>query len=231
MHLYQNLIDEIDKNHDYIIEQLNEFQIPNLINSIQKCFPAPAGETMANHLGIFPIDYFRYSEMVAQKAYDDRLTLVASHATTHEIAGFMISEPLSDMVQYSSKKIPDIMKPLIGILEELDHEYLNSRSNDLGDTIHFYMLGVDPNIRYSGLGYRLAKAAIEAAESHGYKRCIAEATGVGSQAMLSKLGFQTFYEIAYNKFMWEGKYPFAQMKNGPSHCKLMELVTDVPDLD
>lgn len=201
--------------------KLTEALLPGLFNSVQRCFPAPNGEVMANHLEIFPIDYYSYSEFVCSKALKDKLSYLACDRATQEVVGFLIAEPLATAPAYSQFKISPKFEPLIAILEYLDAEYLELRSGRVEDTLHLYMLGVNDNFRGTGIGQSLVQAMIEEAQKLGYRRIIAEATGFGSQKILRELGFSLSLQVAYADFSWQGHRSFTSMP-GPTHCQLVE---------
>ncbi len=207
---------------EFVIQKLDADCIDSLIQCVQSSFPAPEGEVMAKHLGIFPIDYLAYTHMVCHKALKDGLTYVLYHRPAQEVVCFLISEPLTTAPQYSAAKISPKFKPLIAILEYLDQLYQDFREGEIDDTLHLYMLGTAPHSRQAGYSQMLLEYVLKKAKDHGYKRVLAEATGLGSQGLLEKLGFSVRFEVAYQDFAFEGLRPFEDLK-GATHCKLMEL--------
>jgi ribosomal protein S18 acetylase RimI-like enzyme len=207
---------------DLSMKKLTQAELPSLIACVQASFPAPHGEVMARHLGIYPIDYLRYTEKVCAKAVDDDLTYVICHKPTGEVVSFLICEALVSAPQYSTMDISPKFKPLIAILESLDRRYQDDRKEGLDDTLHLYMLGTAPHYRRFGLGEILVTFVSEQARRQGFARIIAEATGPGSQSLFKRLGFTTRFEESYQDYQLGHDKPFEDL-TGATHCKLVEL--------
>jgi ribosomal protein S18 acetylase RimI-like enzyme len=221
--MFTNPTEELaqQSQNEFAFVKLTQSHLESLIACIQTSFPAPNGEVMAKHLGIFPEDYLSYTEIVCAKAADDGLTYLAYHQPSSEVASFLICETMISAPQYSAMRISPKFRPLIAILEMLDRKYHEYRRGNLDDTLHLYMLGTAPEYRRFGLGRLLISRAIEDARRNGFKRLIAEATGLGSQALLENMGFTCLFEEAYRDYNLDGTQPFKDL-TGPTHCKLVE---------
>ncbi|VDM57412.1 unnamed protein product [Angiostrongylus costaricensis] len=74
-----------------------------------------------------------------------------------------------------------------------------------------------------GLGKELTKRAINVARSEGCEWVVTAATAAASQAVFTRMGFETFYEIPFSNFCENGTVVFNNLFDGCSSGKLMAL--------
>uniref|UniRef100_A0A158PC35 N-acetyltransferase domain-containing protein n=1 Tax=Angiostrongylus cantonensis TaxID=6313 RepID=A0A158PC35_ANGCA len=72
-----------------------------------------------------------------------------------------------------------------------------------------------------GLGKELTKRAINVARSEGCDWVVTAATAAASQALFSRMGFETFYEIPFSNFCENRTVVFSNLFDGCSGGKLM----------
>ncbi|KAK6020924.1 hypothetical protein OSTOST_13414 [Ostertagia ostertagi] len=74
-----------------------------------------------------------------------------------------------------------------------------------------------------GLGKELTRRSIEIARSEGCDWVATAATAAASQAVFSRMGFQSLHEIPYSSFRENGNVVFKNLHDGCESGKFMAL--------
>ena len=200
-----------------IIFDLLQEQDP-LAEIVQETFPL--NEPMSRCLGLSLEDYLPYTELVCQKAVSEKMTIVARLKRSGEIIGFCINEDFMSAPIYSAENISSKMKPLLYLLEALDHKYFGASPVKAREFFHLYMLGVRADWNGMGIGEKLVKESLRLGCKLGFSQMVLEATGATSQKIATKLGFIEKEAICYSSFVHNGEKVFAPIQ-GVNRCCLM----------
>jgi ribosomal protein S18 acetylase RimI-like enzyme len=73
------------------------------------------------------------------------------------------------------------------------------------------MLAVDPRFTGQGVAQRLVETSLQMAQSRGYRCAVTEATGLISQRVFRKLGFEERFRVSYAEYKYEGRAVFASI--------------------
>jgi ribosomal protein S18 acetylase RimI-like enzyme len=139
------------------------------------------------------------------------LTIVARDLGSGVIAGAVLAEdalspPLGPSVQVSPRFLP-----LAVLFDELAAGLPTWHPKSPGKVIHVSMLAVDASFSGRGIAQRLVEACLENAAAHGYRRAVTESSGLVSQHIFRKLGFEMVAERSYAEFRHEGQATFASI--------------------
>ncbi len=117
------------------------------------------------------------------------------------------SQPFSIDTSLISKKF----LPIFSMLGELDNQYRNLRAAPQGECLHLFMLAVDPRFTGQGIAQRLVETSLQIAKARGYRYAVTEATGLISQKVFRKLGFEERFRVSYAEYKYEGQHVFASI--------------------
>jgi len=128
------------------------------------------------------------------------------------------------------KEVSKGLRAIFAFLEELNQQFLSGKGVDAEkipkrEFFHIALSAVREGYGKRGLCSINIEENLEVARARGYKEAIQTATGLYAQKILSRLGFQTIFEIQYKDWMYEESRPFAEVEETTGHpsVKLMSL--------
>ncbi len=202
----------------YKIKVLDNNELEQTIECAAETF---AREPMTKKMEIPPDDYKIFARLFCEKAVADGLSVVAVDDDSGDVMGFMLSDDFMD----DPPDLGNVNKgfgPILTLLDDLDNKYKDANDIQSGELLHLFMLGISDKFAGSGVGKSITIEGMKLAQSKGFKGCILEATGVVSQHIAKKSGFEELDEVQYESFKFDGEAVFADIQ-GHVSCKLMKM--------
>ncbi|XGW01535.1 hypothetical protein V3C99_014004 [Haemonchus contortus] len=107
----------------------------------------------------------------------------------------------------------------VGALEQRQRELLGKSCK----VMKIDIICVSTDAKGRGLGKELTRKSVEIARAEGCDWVATAATAAASQAVFSRMGFQTMYEIPYTNFTEHGEPVFKNLHDGCQSGKFMAL--------
>jgi len=176
-------------------------------------------EPITKSLKINYQEFRRFLEPYLFKAIEDRLSIVATDANA-QIVGFVISKHLMAIPLYI-QEISHKFEPIHKFLESLEYTYFAKYQYwEAWQTLHILLLGVKEEYKNQKIATNLLKENLRLARLNYFSVAISEATGIKSQNVFRKVGFQEEVTLPYDSYIFQGKKIFSSIQESPS-CKLM----------
>lgn len=178
-------------------------------------------EPITKSLQINYQEFRQLAEAYLRKAIMDRLSIVATE-DNGIIVGFVISENLMTIPPYIhqlSHKFAAIHK----FSQELRSSYFGKYQYyywELFRTLHILLLGVKDEYKNQKIATNLIKENLRLAKLNYFSVVISELTGIPSQNLFRKIGFQEEVTLSYDSYIFAGEKIFSSIKESTS-CKLM----------
>jgi GNAT superfamily N-acetyltransferase len=172
-------------------------------------------EPTALALGLGPEDLKPLVEALLPKFLREGLSIVARNAQTGEIAGVQLNDEMTFELPVELTRL-EWAAPVFALADEMYRQYFQGGLPEPRESVHIFIIGVSGLYRGKGVGHQLLDLCLERARARGYRRAVAEATGLVSQHVLRKAGFTDRVEIPYATFEYEGKRPFENTAGHPS---------------
>jgi len=147
--------------------------------------------------------------ILAPRAVNDGLTVVAHSGD--ELVGVVLTDDFGTPPPVDLRLASKRFLPIFAMLDTLDAEYRRSRTIVQGEHLHLFMLAVDARFTGRGIAQRLVETCIENGRKKGYRHAVTEATGVISQRVFGKLGFEERYRVSYRDYSYGGEAVFASI--------------------
>jgi GNAT superfamily N-acetyltransferase len=212
------------ENNGIVYEIFQEKDLDNTIACIVDFFPT--SETLCKALGITKDEYYPLAEMICRKAVKDGLSHIAKDSSTGEVTGFRISEDFNPESNEETNLIFErVVKfhPILGLLAQLEHQYMSIQSIEPCPTLHYLMVGVKESYRNHNIAKNMMLENQKLAKTRGFKKVIGEFTGIISQHNAFKLGFKEVIAIYYRDYEYQGSRIFSHI-DSPPKCILMEKI-------
>lgn len=178
-------------------------------------------------LGLSASDIAHIVKSFAPKMLAEELTIVARDAAG-EMVGVMFTDdfgtPSPDL-----GGLPDGFEAIGILLDRLDHSYRETHDVVPGSHLHLLMVGVSDVATRSGVAQTLIGVCLDHGSKRGYRWAIAEATGVVSQHIFRKMGFNELDVVPYGEFEVDGQRVFATIAEHRG-AVLMERSVDPGDV-
>jgi hypothetical protein len=149
-------------------------------------------------------EYLRsFGPLLAQ----EKLAGVARDIETDEVVGALITRDFVDMLSDEGEG------PINAILNALDRKYTRTRTIRRGKYLHLNLLAVARQHTGRAVAQNVVRLCLENGVQKGYRTAVTEATGLVSQHIFREThGFVARHEIAYQTFRYQGRRPFASIK-------------------
>ena len=176
-------------------------------------------EPMTRSMQITPAIYRPFAEIICQRAVADGLSVVAKERGRPDVLGFCIAEDFH-------RDAPDLsgidarFRPILELLAELDDRYKARHAVKEGEICHLFMLGIRQQYAGQGIARQISDANIELVQQKGFRGLILEATGMISQHIARKSGFEEVDQIEYQSYSYQGQKVFQHLEAIQS-CLLM----------
>jgi len=151
-----------------------------------------------------------FVNLLAPRAVDDGLTVVAREQSG-ELVGVMLTDDFDAPSPIDPHLVSERLLPILAMLDALDAQYRQGRATVHGEHLHLFMLAVDARFMGRGIAQRLVETCIDNGKKKGYRHAVTEATGVISQRVFRKLGFEERCRVSYRDFRYGGETVFASI--------------------
>lgn len=178
-----------------------------------------AAEPPAIATGLTVADLAEFLHLLAPQAVRGGLTVVACSAGA--IVGALLSDDFATPLAVDAQRISPRFQPIFAMLGSLDERYRREQTIRAGACVHLFMLAVAADFAGQGIAQRLVEFSLENAAVKGYRSAVTEATGLVSQRVFGKLGFEERFRASYRDFRYEGAAVFASIAEH-SGAALME---------
>jgi ribosomal protein S18 acetylase RimI-like enzyme len=197
---------------------------PEMVQVLAEAFSRH--DPLAIALGLSVSDVAQIVEAFAPKMLKEELTIVARDAGG-EMAGVMFTDdfgtPSPDV-----GALPEEFDAIGMLLDRLDLPYRETHEVVPGSHLHLLMVGVSDGATRRGVAQALIRVCLDHGSKRGYRWAIAEATGVVSQHIFRKLGFNELDVVPYREFEVDGQRVFATIAEHRG-AVLMERPVDPGD--
>lgn len=137
----------------------------------------------------------------------EQLAVVAQDRRTGEVIGALITRDFVDMLSDEGEG------PINAILSRLDQQYVRTKTIRRGQYLHLNLLAVAEQHTGREVAQNMVRLCLENGVQKGYRTAVTEATGLVSQHIFREThGFVARHEIPYQTFRYQGKRPFASIK-------------------
>jgi hypothetical protein len=152
----------------------------------------------------------------------EELAVVAQDIQTDAIVGALITRDFADMLDILSDEAED---PINAILNRLDQQYVRTRTIRQGEYLHLNLLAVAQQYTGRAVAQNVVRLCLENGLQKGYRTAVTEATSLVSQHIFRAAhGFVARHEIPYQTFRYQGRRPFASIKEHPSVILMDKLL-------
>ncbi len=170
-----------------------------------------AAEPPAVAMGLSFAELAEFLQRLAPGAVADGLTVVARSAARDAVVGVLLCDDFAAPPQIDVQRISKRFLPIFAMLDSLDGQYRRGRTIQPGQYLHLFMLAVDAEFGGQGVAQGLVAACLANACRKGYRWAVVEATGVVSQRVCRKLGFEERFRVPYHDFRYGGEAVFASI--------------------
>lgn len=168
-------------------------------------------EPPAVAMGLSFTELAEFLQLLAPQAVADGLTVVARSCSRDAVVGVLLSDDFAAPTPFDPQRISKRFVPIFAMLESLDDQYRHERAIREGEYLHLFMLAVDAQFSGQGIAQRLVECCLENGLRKGYRWAVTEATGVVSQRVFRKLGFEERFRISYRDYRYGGEAAFASI--------------------
>lgn len=200
---------------------LQASDVEPMVNLLATAFSV--AEPPAVAMGLSRGELAAFVSTLALRAVDERLTIVARDQSAGKLVGVMLTDDFALPPVFDLRIISSRFLPIFAMLDALDAQYRHGKTIVRGEFLHLFMLAVDAGYTGQGIAQRLVEGCIENGGQKGYRYAVTEATGVISQSVFHKLGFEERYRVSYRDFRYEGEAVFASTV-GHAGAALMERI-------
>lgn len=168
-------------------------------------------------VGLTPPDFEAFVRMLCPGAAVDGLTIVARSGETGEMVGALLTEDSAAALPAGMDRLSPKFDPIFDILGQLDAEYRADRTILPGESLHLFLLGVDPRFAGQGVAQGLVRTCLAHGTSRHYRVAVTEATNRTSQHVFRKHGFTERVRRSYEDHRFEGRAYFGSIadQGGP----------------
>ncbi|MGB3511492.1 MAG: hypothetical protein WBA93_20095 [Microcoleaceae cyanobacterium] len=210
------------EENEIVYKILQEKDLEQTINCLVDVFPN--AEPISIALKITPNEFYPFAEMICRKAVAEGLSHIAKDRATSEVAGFIISESLSqDLYAEEDKNISQKFKIAFQFLQELNEQYEMDKKVVNDKIFHVFLLGAREEYKGRKIANKLVENNLKMAAQAEFSKAIVEATGNISQHICRKYGFEDKAFLDYQTYEYRGIKVFEEIKEHKS-CILMEKV-------
>lgn len=170
-----------------------------------------AGEPPAVAMGLSYNDLVTFVRPLIAWATHAGLSAVARLTTGSDAVGVMLNDDFCRPFPIDLSGISEKFLPIFSMLGELDDRYRERRAIAEGQGLHLFMLAVDSRFTGQGIAQRLVETSLQMARTKGYQCAITEATGLISQRVFRKLGFEERFRTSYADYKYRDRAVFASI--------------------
>lgn len=168
-------------------------------------------EPPAVAMGLSLTELADFVRLLMPRAVAEQLTVVARSAAQDGIIGVMLCDDFVAPPEFDRRQISQRFLPIFAMLESLDDQYRSGRAMRHGEYLHLFMLAVDAHFSGHGIAQGLVKNCLENGMQKGYRCAVTEATGMISQRVFRKLGFEERFRVSYRDYRYGGEAVFTSI--------------------
>jgi ribosomal protein S18 acetylase RimI-like enzyme len=168
-----------------------------------------AAEPPAVAMGLSVADFSEFLNLFAARAVEDGLTVIARSDVRDKVVGALLTHDFAMPAPLDLHRLNPRFLPILAMLDSLDDQYRSARGIRAGEYLHLLMLAVDPQSAGRGIAQRLVEHCLANGTRKGYRWAVTEATGVISQRVFGKLGFEERSRVRYRDFRYRDAAVFA----------------------
>ncbi|MGR9000192.1 MAG: hypothetical protein ACU88J_14255 [Gammaproteobacteria bacterium] len=170
-------------------------------------------EPVTSSLAIPAEEFADFVRLLGPKLEQEELTVIAREQDTNRIIGAMVTDDFAIEPPGEMRSLGGNFEPIWAVLDELDTQYKQGKILPKYEYLHFFLLAVNDRQSGKNIAKNLVQTCLENGISKGYKTGVVEATGVVSQHIFRKFGFEDRFEAPYNTFTFQGKPVFESIKD------------------
>lgn len=157
-------------------------------------------------------DYREYIFASFESVRQQGLSLAATDRSTGKVVGVLVA--CDYLVRGSSPAlVPEPMKPVNALLQQLEALYLKDRLLKNGESMLVDMAVVDPVLRGCGVYTRLRQAIHDVGRKAGFKNVVGELSSAATQHLcVNRFGHTILGEVKFKQFKYAEQYPFASIQ-------------------
>merc|ERR1711936_492249 len=225
-------VDRLDRNRDGT-KRLNYAIVgPSELSTVNNLLYATYHpyEPLTSHLGLCNgLNSMKDMDRMVESYLVKNLTLIAYDRGTGRPVGAAVNnschkEELDLSLEQELKEVDDkSYHPIQAVHHQLRHQN-GHIFEEIGTDKMFSikMIGIGSEDRGQGVATNLIRRSILLAGCLGFRAIKTEATGRFSKETFQRVGMQPAGSIKYDDFVFEGKKPFAGMKDGNSEITFMK---------
>merc|ERR1711953_721222 len=225
-------VDRLDRNRDGT-KRLNYAIVgPSELSTVNNLLYATyhPSEPLTSHLGLCKgLNSMKDMDRMVESYLVKNLTLIAYDRGTGRPVGAAVNnschkEELDLSLEQELKEVDDTSyHPIQAVHHQLRHQN-GHIFEEIGTNKMFSikMIGIGSEDRGQGVATNLIRRSILLAGCLGFRAIKTEATGRFSKETFQRVGMQPAGSIKYDDFVFEGKKPFAGMKDGNSEITFMK---------
>ena len=168
-------------------------------------------EPPAVAMGLSFTDLVDFLRLLVPQAAADGLTVIARSCASQAVVGAMLCDDFAAPPTLDLGRISKRFLPILAMLGSLDDQYRSRRTIRQGEYLHLFMLAVDARFGGRGIAQHLVEFCLQNAAGRGYRWAVTEATGVVSQRVFRKLGFEEQLRISYRDYSYDGEVVFTSI--------------------
>ena len=169
-------------------------------------------EPLAQAVGITGPEFDSFVRLLCPKADAERLTIVARHARSGNLAGVLLTEDSASPPPDGLDKFGPKFDPILDMLHGMEVEYRAVGTPSPGESLHLFLLGVAEFDTGQGIGHQLVRKCLENGARKGYRVAVTEATNPTSQHIFRKLGFTNRVARPYAGHRYNGEPVFQSIR-------------------
>jgi len=201
-----------------VYEILQEKDLVETIILLSKIFTH--GEPSVRYFGITEKEYYYFAQLYCKKGVEEGLSIIAKDKDTGKIVAFLLSEDFDSSPPEGIEKIDRKIAIDMAIVDAIEEDAKTNKKE--GERrFHIFFGGTENEYVNKGIMTTLIDESIKLAKRKKFTNIIAEPTGLATQHIFKKFGFEQKKMIEYKKFISEGKYIYENF-DGPIGIILME---------
>jgi ribosomal protein S18 acetylase RimI-like enzyme len=161
------------------------------------------------------------------KAISEQLTIVARDSSCGRLVGALLADDFGTPPPPGVDEAAPQFAPIGALLKSLGEPYRAATPVTPGTHAHIIMLGVREDSGALGIAGHLVAVCMAQARGLGYHAVLTEATGVASQQVFRRAGFQPVAVAPYGDFSYNGHHIFSAIQ-GAEGTILMTLQLAAP---
>jgi ribosomal protein S18 acetylase RimI-like enzyme len=170
-------------------------------------------EPLAQAVGITGPEFETFVRLLCPKADAERLTIVARHTGSGNLAGVLLTEDSASPPPDGLDAMGPKFEPIFDMLHGMEVEYRAGKTPSPGESLHLFLLGVAEFDTGQGIGHELVRRCLEHGARKGYRLAVTEATNPTSQHIFRQLGFANRVMRPYPGHRYNGEPVFRSIRH------------------